>query len=231
MREFDYIKTNFEELTEEIEKIAGICGTPAPKLVSVTKSGSDAELLALFGFGAKACGENRPQELKRRGDLLREAGLFPELHEIGNLQSNKVKMIAEKVTLIHSLDSFSLAKEINRQAQKFGRVIPVLIEVNSAKEEQKGGINPELVIPFFESLKELTSIEVKGLMTMGPAECEERELRSYFRLTKKLFDRIDTEYGFGEGATLSMGMSDSYGLAIEEGSTLVRVGRKLFRKN
>ncbi len=229
--DFNYIKRNLESLLCEIENTAHSVGVKAPKLVSVTKSGSDEELLALFRVGAQAMGENRPQELKRRAELLCSEGLFPELHEIGTLQSNKVKMIAERVTLIHSLDSLSLAKEIDRQAKKFGRTIPVLIEINSAHEPQKSGILPSNAMQFYEQLADFNSIKVKGLMTMGPAECTEDELRGYFRSTRRLFEEMDEKYGFGDDATLSMGMSDSYRIAIEEGSTLVRVGRRLFKKD
>lgn len=228
--EFSYIKNNLEALQEELLRIAGSVGVQPPKLVSVTKSGSDEELMALFRAGASAMGENRPQELKRRAELLSAASLFPELHEIGKLQSNKVKLIAQRVTLIHSLDSLSLAKEIDRQAKKYGRRIPVLIEINSANEPQKSGVSPSEAAAFYESLSEFDSIEVKGLMTMGPANCTKEELRGYFRLTRCLFDSMADEYGFGSDATLSMGMSDSYDIAIEEGTTLVRVGRRLFSK-
>lgn len=228
MCNFEYIKNNLHDLTCEIEKLSG--GRKIT-LVSVTKSGSDDELIALAAAGACDIGENRPQELKRRGDLLRDAGYTPRLHEIGNLQRNKVKMIAENVSLIHSLDSIELAAEIDRQAKKFNRVIPVLIEINSAEESQKGGILPEDAISFCKSLSEFDNIAVSGLMTMGPVCDEPEEIRPYFHRTKELFDKMKAQGLFvGEGI-LSMGMSDSYRVAIEEGSTLVRVGRRLFIKD
>lgn len=232
MERFDYIKKNYRELIEEIDLIAKRVRVPSPKLVPVTKSGTDEELLALFReAGAKALGENRPGELKRRGELLADAGYFPELHEIGTLQSNKVKLIAERVTLIHSLDSISLAKEINRQAEKHLRKIPVLIEINSGEEPQKSGVLPSDAERFMEEILPFPNIEVKGLMTMGPALDDSEELRHYFRLTKSIFDKLNSSYGFGDTPILSMGMSDSFGVAIEEGSTLVRVGRRLFTKH
>lgn len=228
MSEFAYIEKNLRELCAEIKELE----TPGRevKLVAVTKSGSDAELLALCQAGALDVGENRPGELRRRGDLLREAGMTPMLHEIGNLQRNKVKLIIESVGLIHSLDNMALALEIDKQAGKVGRRVPVLIEINSAREEQKDGILPEEAEEFFLKVRELPNISVAGLMTMGPV-CENPEdIRPYFRLTRELFDRLNRTYGF-EGGILSMGMSDSYRVAIEEGSTLVRVGRKLFNKD
>lgn len=228
MNGYEYIKRNYDSLISELKEYSDALGVPTPKLVSVTKSGTDEELLALFSIGASACGENRPQELKRRGELLRANGLFPELHEIGSLQTNKVKMIAEGVTLIHSLDRLALAEEIDKQARKIGRKIPVLIEINSAEEQSKGGIMPKDAERFYESVAGLEGISVKGLMTMGPVCDNPEDIRKYFRSTKALFDKMNDKYGFGDEAVLSMGMSDSYRIAIEEGSTLVRVGRRLF---
>ena len=225
---FDYIKSNYLSLAEEIKRLSDKAGREVT-LVSVTKSGSDEELLALVKAGATDIGENRPGELRRRGDLLREKGYIPSLHEIGNLQRNKVKLIIDSVALIHSLDSDALALEISRQAVKAGRIVRVLIEINSGREAQKGGIMPEEAEAFMLRVRDLPGIEIAGLMTMGPV-CESAEdMRPYFRETKALYDSLNEKYGFASGA-LSMGMSDSYAVAIEEGATLVRVGRRLFCK-
>ena len=229
MAEFDYVKRNYEELCEEIEILSSRLGFKTPTLVCVTKSGSDEELLALARFGAVDFGENRPGEVKRRGEILRAAGFSPRMHEIGSLQTNKVKLIADSVHLIHSLDSERLALEINKRCEALGRKVPVLIEVNSGREEQKGGIFPEAVEELAEKIKEYKSLELLGLMTMGPLSEEGEALRPYFRETKKLFDKL-RGYFETEEPILSMGMSDSYRVAIEEGSTLVRVGRRLFKK-
>ena len=152
------------------------------------------------------------------------------MHEIGTLQRNKIKLIADSVYMIHSVDSFRLAKDIDRHAEIHGRVIPILIEVNSAREEQKSGVMPERAEELLCELRELSNLKVSGLMTMGPATDNGEELRPYFRNTKKLFDELNTRYGFGDSPTLSMGMSDSWQVALEEGSTLIRVGRRLFIK-
>ena len=230
MENFTYVKDNYARLKDEIYELCLKNGTPTATLVSVTKSGSDKEVLALAQAGALDFGENRPQMLKARDELLTAAGFSPRMHEIGNLQKNKVKMIAERVCLIHSLDSLSLAEEIEKPAARIGRKIPALIEINSAGEANKGGINPEHAEEMLIKLKGFCSIEPVGLMTMGPV-CENAEdIRKYFRLTRRLFEDLKSKYGFvGEGI-LSMGMSDSYRIAIEEGSTLVRVGRRLFEK-
>ena len=230
MENFDYIKKNYELLLGEIQTLSDKLGVKTPTLVSVTKSGSDEELSALASFGVIDIGENRPGEVKRRGELLREAGFSPRMHEIGTLQRNKIKLIADSVYMIHSVDSFALAKDINRHAETHGRIIPVLIEVNSASEEQKSGVMPDDAERLLNEIKEFKNISIQGLMTMGPVSEDAEELRPYFRNTKKLFDRLNDSYGFGDSPTLSMGMSDSFRVAIEEGSTLVRVGRRLFIK-
>ncbi len=229
MENYIYIENNLKALSEEIRALAKKAGREVT-LVSVTKSGTDDELVALCRAGAPDIGENRPQELVRRGALLADRGLTPRLHEIGNLQRNKVKYIIDKVSLIHSLDSEPLAAEIDRQAKRVGRTVPVLIEINSGREEAKGGIMPECAEEFAKAVKKYDSLSLSGIMTMGPAlECEE-ELRPYFRLTKEIFDDLKEKGYFAGDGILSMGMSDSYRVAIEEGSTLVRVGRRLFTK-
>ena len=226
MEKHAYVKSNYDALVAEIGEYEKKYSRSIT-LVSVTKSGTDEELVALCRAGAANIGENRPGELRRRADLLREAGYTPTLHEIGNLQRNKVKYIIADVALIHSLDSLSLAEEIEKQAVKVGRRVPVLVEINSGREENKGGILPEEAEEFIASLSAYPSLTVSGLMTMGPV-CEPEEARIYFRETKKLFDSLKEKGAFVGDGILSMGMSDSYRVAIEEGSTLVRVGRKLF---
>lgn len=226
---FDYIRRNYLALCEEIETLSAKLGRKAPTLVSVTKSGTDEELIALAEAGARDIGENRPGEVKRRGEILRNAGFSPVMHEIGSLQTNKVKLIAAEAGLIHSLDSERLANEINKRCLAINKKMPVLIEINSAREEQKGGILPEAAEEFAAKIKEYDSLTLVGLMTMGPLSSEGEDLRPYFRETKKLFDKL-SGYFEADAPILSMGMSDSYRVAIEEGSTLVRVGRKLFIK-
>lgn len=228
MNDYGYIKRNLDSLLEDIEIISDRVGVAPPKLVAVTKSGTDEELVALCRAGAAAIGENRPGELARRASLLSEAGFTPELHQIGTLQSNKAKLVCPSAALIHSLDSLSLARELNKQGARLERKIPVLIEVNSAEEAQKGGVLPADTEKFIESLGGFECLELRGLMTMGPAVDDAELLRGYFRATKALFDRLSP--CFTDSPVLSMGMSGSYRVAIEEGSTLVRVGTRLFVK-
>ena len=230
MNGFEYIKRNIDMTLSEMEEARIKANSAMPKLVAVTKSATDEELIALAELGVSAIGENRPGELARRGELLRRRGLFPELHEIGKLQSNKAKLVTPISTLIHSLDGHSLAKEINRLGLRDGRTIDVLVEINSGREAQKSGIMPEDAKDFIESLGMYESIRLRGLMTMGPATDNPEELRRYFALTRELFEKHRGDFAKGLDPILSMGMSDSFKVAIEEGSTLVRVGRRLFNK-
>ena len=230
MSEYEYVKENYEKLIREIDEYGKLYGRSIT-VVAVTKSGTDEELTALASAGASDLAENRPTELKRRAELLQSIGYTPRFHEIGNLQRNKVKLIIGTASLIHSVDRYELAEEISRQAIRLGITADVLIEINSARESLKGGVLPEDAEELFLKVRELPGISVKGLMTMGPALSSAEDMRPYFKLTKEIFDKISEKHGFDGPGILSMGMSDSYAVAIEEGSTLIRVGRKLFDKN
>lgn len=224
---FEYIESNYRRLLSEIDEAAG--GREVI-LVAVTKSGTDDELLALASLGVTDIGENRPGELRRRGELLRSHGFNPRLHEIGQLQRNKVKYIIDGCALIHSVDSIALGTEINRLAATRGKIQPVLIEVNSADEAAKGGISADEAEELLIGLRALPHVSVVGIMTMGPRVNDPEDIRPYFRATRELFDRLNEKYRFEGGGILSMGMSDSFRVAIEEGATLVRVGTRLFEK-
>ncbi len=227
----DYIERNLNEVTRQIAAIAERAGRKAPTLVCVTKSGSDEELLALAAAGASDFGENRPGEVKRRAEILAAAGFDVRMHEIGTLQSNKVKLVIDRAALIHSLSSHSTAAEAEKRAVALGITMPVLVEINSAGEQSKDGIAPEDAERFLNELSAYPHLQVRGLMTMGPVCESEEEIRPYFRATKQLLDRLCEKFDFHGEPILSMGMSDSYRVAIEEGSTLVRIGRRLFVKN
>ena len=223
---YEYITKNLSEVRSEITDASH--GRDVT-LIAVTKSGTDEELIALAKAGAREMGENRPQELVRRSALLKDAGLSVKMHQIGHLQRNKARAVVGTASLIHTLDNLALAEEINKRAALLGIKMPVLIEVNSASEPQKDGVLPELAEQFAKDLLRLENLSLSGLMTMGPV-CEGEEIRPYFRLTRELFERIGDRFGYEGNGILSMGMSDSYRIAIEEGSTLVRVGRRLFEK-
>ena len=192
------------------------------KLLIATKMQSCEDINYLVSQGASLIGENKVNELLEKYEGYNKDA---EVHFIGTLQSNKVKYIIDKVSLIHSVDKMSLLQEIDKRAGKIGKVMDVLLEVNSGKEENKGGIFPEEVAEFYEKASAFENIRIRGLMTMAP-RCESREeYLKYFGLTKKLFDEL---FKNDENAILSMGMSESYTYAIEAGANLVRVGSKIF---
>ena len=229
MKNFNYLEKNLTEILREIKDMEEKYQRSIT-LVCVTKSGSDEELLELARLGADNIGENRPSELVRRGGLLRAEGYSPILHQIGHLQRNKVKLVVGVANLIHSLDSLPLAEELNKQAERLGIRVSALIEINSAMEESKGGVAPDEAEEFFLALKKFDRIDVMGIMTMGPALEDKELIRPYLKMTKNIFDKIKSRYGFAGEPILSMGMSESYSIAIEEGANLVRIGRRLFEK-
>lgn len=228
MEPYAYLSENLAAVKDTIARHSGGRRDPVT-LVAVTKSASDEELLALAALGVHDMAENRPQEVLRRKRLLDDAGYAVRMHEIGHLQTNKVKSILPVTAMIHSLSSLPLAEEIERRAAALGITMPVLVEINSAKEESKSGIYPEDALRFYDAVRGFSHLKMCGVMTMGPVTEDPEAIRPYFRLTKKIFDTIGEQYGYEtDSPVLSMGMSDSYGVAVEEGSTLVRVGRRLF---
>ena len=229
MRNYAYLSKNLGDIRRELSALEETYGRRIT-LVAVTKSGSDEEFSALISMGVTDIGENRPGELARRGELAKALGLQPRLHQIGHLQRNKVKTVVGRADIIHSLDSLALAAEIDKQAKKLGIIQDVLIEINSGREEQKGGVDPDCAEELFIALRQFSNLSVRGLMTMGPDLDHPEKMSPYFILTKKIFDKLNTEYGFSGEPILSMGMSESYRVAIEEGANLVRVGRRLFMK-
>lgn len=205
-----------------VEEIKGLSGGRNVRLLIATKMQGVEDINFLVSQGADLIGENKVNEL-----LEKYEGYDPkvEKHFIGTLQTNKVKYIVDKVSLIHSVDKLSLLQEIDKRCAKIGKVMDVLIEVNSGREESKGGVTPEDVCDFYEKAKEFQSVRIRGLMTMAPrCQCREEYLK-YFRLTKEIFDKL---FGNDKDAILSMGMSESYQYAIEAGANLVRVGSKIF---
>jgi pyridoxal phosphate enzyme (YggS family) len=178
--------------------------------------------------GVNDIGENRVQQLLEHYPLLQDKQSL-NIHFIGSLQTNKVKYIVDKVCMIHSLDSLKLAAEIEKQCQKIDRCMDVLVEVNSGHELSKGGVMPEDVADFCLALSDFPHLNLRGFMTMAP-KCEKNEeYREYFHKTSQLCLDIWQKNLHNIGRPiLSMGMSDSFEVAIEEGADIVRVGRALF---
>lgn len=218
----DRVKAVMETLKRESEPW-GRC----PKLIAVTKYSAPEEILPLAQLGVTDIGENRVQSLREKLPFLE--GKF-SIHLIGQLQSNKVKYIIKDVCLIHSLDHASLAQEIDRQAQKAGIRMPVLLQVNIAREPQKGGVTEEDLLPFLRECARLPGLHVKGLMTMMPLGAPEDVILGYFTRMRSLLDQCRQEAIQNTDMTeLSMGMSQDYALAARCGATMVRVGSALFR--
>ena len=195
-------------------------------LIAVSKTKPVEMLQEVYDAGAREFGENKPQELKEK---------YPQMpgdvrwHMIGHLQTNKIKYIIDRACLIHSIDSFHLAEAVSLEAQKRGLVMPVLVEVNVAKEETKFGIWPEETEDFVRRISVLPGIRVQGLMTIAPFTEDAQENRVHFCNLRKLFiDIKEKNIDNVNMCDLSMGMTGDYEVAVEEGATMVRVGTGIF---
>ena len=228
MSDLSYMDGNVSRIRARIDAARSTVGMRDVTMVAAIKY-TDAEHVNYLHrtLGVHDVGENRVQQLLARWEELDREGL--RVHFIGKLQSNKVKYIIDKVVMIHSLDSESLACEIERQAAKHGRVMDVLVEINSGAEENKSGIAPEDAADFCASLSCFPHIHLCGFMTMAP-KCEKNEqYRKYFQETFDLGIDIWEKKLHNIGRPLfSMGMSDNFELAIEVGADMIRVGRALF---
>lgn len=231
--EYSYISENIRAVRERIERAARRAGRDPGEitLMAVSKTKPVEAIRAAFACGVTLIGENRVQELAEKLPLLDMNGR--SAHLIGHLQTNKVKYIADKVDMIQSLDSLRLAQEIERQAQRAGRRLPVLVEVNIGREDAKSGVAPEDAESFAEAAAAFPHLEIQGLMAVPPVPegGDVEKTRPYFTQMRKLF--IDIARKKRDNINmhiLSLGMSADFEVAIEEGSTLVRVGTSIFGK-
>lgn len=195
------------------------------KLVAATKYVDVKEIEKLEKLGVTCFGENRVQAFLEKYENYHGNG---EFQFIGTLQPNKVKYIIDKVTLIHAVDRYSLLKEIEKQASKRDLEMPVLIQVNIAKEESKHGFEVEEIDEVFSNLKDYPHVKVRGLMMMAP-HIESSETEKYFKMTQELLQRLQKEYPMYQLDQLSMGMSNDYHEALNHGSTMIRIGSALFK--
>lgn len=222
------INDNLKAVQEKVAKAAEKAGRDLEEitLIAVSKTKPIPVVKSVYDLGVRDFGENKVQELDDKSERLPGDIRW---HMIGHLQRNKVKYIVDKVALIHSVDSLRLAETIDKEAKKKGVVVPILIEVNVAGEESKFGIKPEETLPFVKSLQSLANIEVKGLMTIAPYVSDPEENRPVFATLRKLLVDIKEENLDNVNVSiLSMGMSNDYQIAIEEGATMVRVGTEIF---
>lgn len=223
------IKRNYEHITEKIAEAAEKSGRKPSdiKLLAATKTVSYDIINYAISLGLKYIGENKVQELNSKYDDYKLGDC--ELHLIGHLQTNKVKQIVGRVSMIQSVDSVKLAKEISKASTAMGLKTNVLIEVNIGREESKTGLNPDELYELLDEISEFDGINVKGLMAIPPICAEKTELCKYFEDMNELFVDISSKTGDNISMDyLSMGMSDDYYEAILCGANMVRIGSGLF---
>lgn len=212
------IRENIQQLLKELP--GGV------ELVAAAKARTAEEVLQAVDSGIKTIGENYVQEAERTYPLV---GNKAKWHMIGHLQKNKVKKAVRLFDMIETVDSVDIAREIDKRCAQIGKVMPVLVEINSGREKQKSGVLPENAEPLTKEISSLPNIKVMGLMTMGPRFGNPEDSRPYFITTREIFDRIKAlELPNIEMRYLSMGMTNSYPIALEEGANMVRIGTKIF---
>jgi len=196
------------------------------ELVAAAKARTPEEVLQAIQSGVKIIGQNYVQEGE---SIYKEIGEKAKWHFIGRLQRNKVKRAVDIFDMIETVDSVELAEEIDKRCSHIGTVMPVLVEINSGREEQKSGVSPENAEQLVKEISNLQHIKVMGLMTMGPRFGNPEDSRPYFVETKRLFENIKKlDLPNVEMRYLSMGMTNSYKIALEEGANIVRIGTKIF---
>jgi hypothetical protein len=227
----DAIEDGFENgyndgmIRENIERILGELPRGV-ELVAAAKSQAPEKVLEAIKAGIRTIGENYVQEAEAH---FAAVGSKAEWHFIGHLQTNKVKKAVGIFDMIETVDSVDLAREIDKRCRAAGKMMPVLIEINSGQEEQKAGVLPADAEALVREIAPLSNVKVRGLMTMGPFEGDPENSRPYFRITREVFERIKGLAIPGvEMAVLSMGMTNSYRIALEEGANMIRIGTKIF---
>jgi len=222
------IADNLASIQERISKAALRAGRDpaAIRLVAVSKTVSAESIQQAIAAGVTILGENYVQEARNK---IARIGKQVEWHFIGHLQSNKAKYAVELFSMVHSVDRLSLAEELDQEANKQGKIVPVLIQVNISGEESKSGINPQGTLQLLDRIAGLQHLSVQGLMTMPPWFEDPENARPYFNALRKLREELANKKIHGVSLQeLSMGMSGDFEVAIEEGATLVRVGTAIF---
>jgi pyridoxal phosphate enzyme (YggS family) len=226
----DHIKQNIESMEAEIREICLRCGRSFEEitLIAVSKTIDTERVNHAVDCGISNLGENKVQEIM---DKYHHVSKNIKWHLIGHLQSNKVKYIIDKVELIHSVDSEGLAAEINRRAEKHNIKKDVLVQINVAKEDTKFGIDIEDAVDFVKSISRFDNLCIKGLMTIAPYDEDLEKVRPVFRQLKQKFDQLgQMDIPNTDMRYLSMGMSNDYPIAIEEGANMIRIGTAIFGK-
>ncbi|MGE4266054.1 MAG: YggS family pyridoxal phosphate-dependent enzyme [Deferribacterales bacterium] len=200
--------------------------TDSVEVVAVSKYYPAEAILDAYGCGHRIFGESRVQEAVEKKEILKDLTEL-ELHFIGHLQTNKVKYLEDIFGLIHSVDSERLADELNRYFNKIDRVQDILVQVNIANDPDKSGVTGEEAESLCNAVKDMPNLNLRGLMMIPPLTDNEEKNRKYFTAMKELFDKLSVK-NENTMDILSMGMSDDYTIAVEEGSTMVRIGTALF---
>lgn len=208
------IKDNARRILREIP--------PLVELVAAAKGRSAADILEAIEAGVKIIGENYVQEAEEKFSVI---GATAKWHFIGHLQKNKARKAARIFDMIETVDSVEIALAVDKACAEIGKAMPVLIEINSGREQNKSGVLPEKAEDLIKNISGLSNIKVSGIMTMGPLSGGPEGCRPYFKETRELFDRIRINYDI---KYLSMGMSGSYRIAVQEGANLVRIGTAIF---
>jgi pyridoxal phosphate enzyme (YggS family) len=217
------------ELREQLERACrrgGRSDADSITVVAVTKGHPLEAILAARDAGLRVIGENRVQEAQTKWEAAGDLGL--SWHLVGHLQRNKVRQALQVFELIHSVDSLRLAATIDKEAERLGRRASVLVQVNASGEESKYGFSADEALGPIVEICDLEHVRVEGLMTMAPFTADEVVLRETFRRTRALFDRCRNDLEKFKGRHVSMGMTNDFEIAVEEGSTMVRIGTALF---
>ena len=226
-----YIKENFDNIEERIQMACDKSGRDRSeiKLIAVSKFVESDVMNASINYGVVALGESKVQEIRRKYENVKDG---VEWHLIGHLQTNKVKYIIDKVDIIHSVDSLRLAEEISKRATQHGKVIKILVQVDAADEESKFGMKKNEVKNLVVEISKLPNIIVNGLMFIAPYVENSENIRKYFVDMKEIFDEIKYNSNSEniQMEHLSMGMTNDFEIAIEEGATLIRVGTGIYGK-
>lgn len=229
------IKDNISEINGRIKSVCSKINIDPNSLiiVCVSKNKTIEQIKEVINSGLTNIGENRVQEAVSKYSAIRTTQYAQRIkwHMVGCLQTNKVKEAVKIFDLIHSVDSLRLAQEIDKQAARINKVQEILVEVKTSPEAAKSGIKPEKTVEFVQEISRLANIRVTGLMTIAPLADDPQNSRLYFRALRELRDKINELSVFSSQlTTLSMGMSDDFEIAIEEGSNMIRLGRAVFDK-
>lgn len=220
------LRLNINQIISQVETLSETQNTSKARIVAASKTVSPDRIKQAFEYGITDFGENYVQELVEKHKELSDLPI--RWHCIGHLQRNKVKYIAPFVSMIHSVDSIELAMEIQKQMLKHSRTIDILFQVNTSGEESKSGMEPNKLYSVIEGCLQLSKVRLCGLMTIPSATAEDYGLRKEYSFLRSMLHEVQERFGLTTFTELSMGMSDDYFLAIEEGATIIRPGSAIF---